>query len=64
MNWRLLTRRDIAAIVLAIAVVGAILIIQAQFPNLFRSNRGFGPDWQCTNPGKGEPICVKKQPTR
>lgn len=22
-------------------------------------NFGFGPDWQCTYPGKGEPVCIK-----
>jgi hypothetical protein len=64
MNWSLLTGRDIAAIILAAALLGAVLIASVEFPNLFRSNGGFGPDWECTNPGHGEPICVKKNPAR
>jgi hypothetical protein len=28
-----------------------------------RVNSGFGPDWICTNPGNGDPVCIKQTPT-
>jgi hypothetical protein len=26
------------------------------------SNWGFGSDWDCTYPGKGDPVCIKRPP--
>jgi hypothetical protein len=62
MNWYLLTRRDIAAILLVIALLGGMLIVHVVFPNLGSpySNQGFGPGWECTNPGMGDSVCIKK----
>jgi hypothetical protein len=66
MNWRRVPRREIAAMVLMAAFIVAILFVQARFsdpgrPN--KSNSGFGPDWNCTNPGRGgEPICIRVRP--
>jgi hypothetical protein len=31
-------------------------------PTTRNANFGFGPDWDCKYVGKGDPICVKKQP--
>jgi hypothetical protein len=65
MYWRLrtLTRRDISGILLAIVLLAALAFLFVVFPNLGQqTNEGFGPEWDCTNPGQGGPICVKKQP--
>jgi hypothetical protein len=47
-------------------VIVAILAVIAGFLALtfipFRSpNFGFGTDWDCTNPGQGGPVCVKRE---
>lgn len=63
MYWRLaaLTRRDTVGILLASALFAAVTVAYVFFPNgAQRANWGFGPDWECTNPGKG-PICVRKR---
>ena len=63
-NCSLLTRRDIAAILFVVAIVGGLLFVHVVVPNLGRSNQGFGPDWDCTNPGEGNSICIKKPPVK
>jgi hypothetical protein len=30
--------------------------------NLLGRKASLGPDWTCTYPGKGDPVCLKKQP--
>ncbi|MFL6804381.1 MAG: hypothetical protein ACJ8FM_10370 [Xanthobacteraceae bacterium] len=62
MNWRVSIRGEIAAILLVAALLGAILLASIEFPNFSwysMTNRGFGPGWECTNPGVGEAICIK-----
>jgi hypothetical protein len=64
MSWYLLTRRDIAAILLLFGIVGALFFVYVAVPNVgwSNSNRGFGPNWECTNPGYGQSVCIKKLP--
>jgi hypothetical protein len=50
MKWRLPRWKDIFGLALA---VGRPIRLDANF--------GFGPDWTCTAPGKGDPVCLKKQ---
>jgi hypothetical protein len=60
-RWRTLRRGDVVAIFLLAAFVGIAVIAVVKFPNLSRTGSlRFGPDWECTYPGKGEPVCVKK----
>ena len=60
-RWRTLRRGDLVAIFLLAAFVGIAVIAVIKFPNLSRTGSlRFGPDWECTYPGKGEPVCVKK----
>ena len=64
MIWRLPPRRELPAIALALAITVALLAYIA-FPNLSlwsQAHWGFGPDWQCSYAGQGEPVCVKRQP--
>jgi hypothetical protein len=51
--------REAAAIAAVIAVLAGFLAL-TYLP--FRSpNAGFGPDWDCTNPGPGGLVCVKRE---
>jgi len=63
MDWYLLKRKDIAAILLVVGIVAALFVVYVAIPNIewSNSNRGFGPDWECTNPGYGK-VCIKKSP--
>jgi len=57
-KWHALRRGDVVAIFLLAAFLIILAIVSVGFP-VFGS-RGFGPDWECSNPGKGDPVCVKK----
>lgn len=50
-----------AFIVILLAAVG-FAFIATRSPRLSYgpTNAGLGPDWNCSNPGKGEPVCVKQ----
>jgi hypothetical protein len=59
--WPVFRRGDAAGIVLV-----AIVLILAAFalvagPKLNqKTNYGFGPDWDCVNPGKGGVTCIRQ----
>ena len=56
-------RGDIAAIVIAIGVLGGFLYMSVKYPD-WRAPSGFGPEWQCTARGArggGPAFCIKKQ---
>jgi hypothetical protein len=62
MYWPYLTRKDIVGILLAIAILLAIFL--AYLARVYWGdvpNWGFGPEWECTNPGQGEPVCVRRR---
>jgi hypothetical protein len=66
MNWRLLTRKDVLGAALAAVLVGVVLFLYIAYPSLvgptrLNGNFGFGAEWSCSYPGKGDPVCVKKQ---
>ncbi|WP_292633923.1 hypothetical protein, partial [Mesorhizobium sp.] len=58
MNWPYLRRGDIVGIVFMalICAVIAFLLLVLPPPD---HNFGFGPEWQCTRIGEGDPICVR-----
>jgi hypothetical protein len=62
MNLYLLTRRDITAIFLAVAIICGLLFVYVALPDLGLgwSSQGFDPNWECSNPGHGESICIKR----
>jgi hypothetical protein len=61
MNWPLLTLRDIGGIALLIALLAAVLFASVVGPRInAKTNYGFGPEWDCSAPGKGGPVCVKR----
>ena len=60
-RWRTVRRGDVVAIFLLTAFMGIAVVAVVMFPKLSRTgNLRFGPDWECSRPGKGEPVCVKK----
>jgi hypothetical protein len=62
--WMELTWRDWLGLLLVMIVAGAILFLWGPFPDLYRrANFGFGPDWECSYAGKGEPVCVRRRAT-
>jgi hypothetical protein len=65
MNWRLWKRGDFAAVLFAAAILLGMLVFGARLHNAnWRSNSGFGPDWDCTNPGEGDAVCIKARPAK
>jgi hypothetical protein len=60
---RSLGSRDIAAILIVVVLAAAGLAVMGRF-DWISLNWGFGPDWTCTHPGQGEPICIKEAPAR
>jgi hypothetical protein len=65
MNWPYLRRGDMAGILLMAVVLAALVFVLLFFPQPLEQNFGFGPEWQCTRMGEGDPICVRlvdKQP--
>jgi hypothetical protein len=43
------------------ALIGAVLLGAVLFPPRYDgASHGFGPDWECTSHGQGEPVCIKK----
>lgn len=63
--WRLwFTRGNIIGGMIAVIIVGALVFILAEYPKgMWHANAGFGPEWHCTYPGQGDPICLRKQPS-
>ena len=54
-------REDLIGIVLVVAFLAVVLFTSLMGPDMRRRvNFGFGPEWDCFYPGKGDPICVKK----
>ena len=59
--WPYMTPGDLAGIAAVILVIAGFLLVTVVSPSIgWRTNYGFGPDWDCANPGKGGPICVKR----
>src|SRR5438105_2073131 len=64
--WTMLRLGDLAAIALFVAIIGVVGVLAfyglalGKFPG--PSNWGFGADWECTYPGRGDPVCLKRSP--
>ena len=58
-SWSRLARGDALAIILLIAVVAVLALAAVKYPGRGRAT-GFGPEWDCRDVGKGDPVCVKK----
>jgi hypothetical protein len=61
MDWPHLTLRDIGGILLLVVFLGVVLLACVLGPQMTaKTNYGFGPEWNCSFPGKGTPICIKR----
>ncbi len=65
MYWPYLSRQDVVGILTAAVIFGVLLGAYLIVPGLMspnsglKTNAGFGPEWECSNPGNGGPVCVK-----
>jgi hypothetical protein len=55
-RWFVLRHRDVLVIVVSAATLAIATVELVKAPPYF----GFGPDWECSYPGDGEAVCVKK----
>jgi hypothetical protein len=65
MNWRRWTWKNIVGLLLSAVLVVGMLLVYVKLPGFLNPNTAgtkasLGPDWTCTYPGRGDPICVKK----
>jgi hypothetical protein len=61
MNWRLLTWKNIAGLLVTAMIVGTLVCLFVVYPGGIRGrNFGFGPEWSCTYIPNSDPVCVKK----
>jgi hypothetical protein len=54
---------DLKAIVLVAMLVAAVAFAWIKFGSsagTVTNNNGFGPGWNCVNPGEGDAVCIKK----
>jgi hypothetical protein len=60
--WPALKLADVLGFAFVIAIICVFAVVVIGFPNFSQqaTNAGFGPDWDCTQTGKSEPICIKK----
>jgi ABC-type sugar transport system permease subunit len=64
-RWRRQRRFWVFAFLAVPLVAGTVIFAWGYFADPIMHNRtnfGFGPDWVCTNPGQGDPVCVKQTP--
>jgi hypothetical protein len=60
--WPPLRVGDVLGIAFVLAILGLFVVLTIGYPNFSRqaTNSGFGPGWDCTSTGSGEPVCVKR----
>ncbi|HVY98308.1 MAG TPA: hypothetical protein VHA35_02320 [Dongiaceae bacterium] len=54
--------RDTIVLVATVILAVAILLVDAFFHYPSWYARGFDPEWNCSNPGDGGPICIRNGP--
>jgi hypothetical protein len=65
MNWRTWTWKDYAGLSLVVVLIAGVLLAYVELPGFFSLNlsgtkASLGPDWACTYPGRGDPVCSKR----
>jgi hypothetical protein len=55
----LLTRREIVAIALTVALLVGLFSAQLYLGSRKIKGSGLGPEWDCSNPGMGDAVCIK-----
>jgi hypothetical protein len=57
--WLMSSRREVVAALVLIVLVGIAAFAFITYPVGSRPTN-FGPEWDCTYVGKGDPVCVKR----
>jgi hypothetical protein len=53
---------DIAAILVGAVLLGLTVFAAVAYTGWrTRPNFGFGPEWECTYAGQGDPVCIRRQ---
>ena len=67
MKWRYPQRQDIhtvlrvAALILVVAILVGVAVLPRKPPSSTNGAAwGFGPEWECSYPGDGDPVCIKR----
>jgi hypothetical protein len=58
--WLASSRRDVVAVILLVVLAGAVAVAVLIWSPATAPVSEFGPDWNCTHVGYGDPVCVKK----
>jgi hypothetical protein len=61
-RWHALERREVMVILVFVVLLAAVTAGIVRSGGYCPGNRGFGPDWACSQPGDGEAVCIKKPP--
>jgi hypothetical protein len=64
MLWqiRLWGAREILAAIIVFLMLASLLAAMIWYPEINNPGREFGPEWTCSQPGQGDPVCVKNVP--
>jgi hypothetical protein len=57
--WLMASRREVVAVLVLIVLVAVAAFAFIKYPVGSRATN-FGPEWDCTYVGKGDPVCVKR----
>jgi hypothetical protein len=57
--WLTTSRREALAVIALAVLLGIGAFSFIKYPVGSRAS-GFGPEWDCTHVGQGDPVCVKK----
>jgi hypothetical protein len=62
--WPRPERREVVAgaAIIAILAATAIALLRLPYPGML--GWGFGPEWSCSHPGQGDPVCVREPPAK
>jgi hypothetical protein len=60
MNLREFKRGDIAAVLLILFLGFAAAYAAYKGSSSPKNPNGFGPEWECVDPGYGQPVCHKR----
>lgn len=59
---RLLDPREFVGIFI-VAALATLAIVAMSVPYNSSLSYGFGPEWDCSRAGQGDPVCVKTKPS-
>jgi len=58
--WLTVNRGELGAVLLGLALLAGLFVVSIRTHGFATSSAALGPDWDCMELPKGEPICVRK----